>query len=726
MRIKFPLSKPFHWVQSYSRKHVVADVVAGVTVGVMLIPQGMAYAKLASLPPIHGLYASLVPVLVYGVFGTCRDLAVGPTAIVSLIIGEAVDAEAATLGLGSDAAGTAFRIEAAAAMALLVAIFTWILGVLSAGPLLNFLSNPVLAGFTTGAAAVIASSQFEAMFEVDVPSDTFESKIVDVLTRTGDINWYAVLLTLLATAALLGFKYSAKIVPKMKLVPGVVIVVIIATAVVWGARLDKDSSAGLDIVGPVPAGVDIFAWPLFEWDSLARLALPSALAALLGFLEAATVGKTFSKKFGYQISPDIELGSLSVANLAAAFTSGYPISGALSRSAVNAAAGVQSLLASFVAGGLVLLALLFLTPLFEFLPNAVLAAIILAGIVGLVEIREALRLWRVSKPDFATMMATALATIFLGIGFGLLVGVGLSLAIFMATSSNPHTAILGRVPKTNIYRSIHHQEGLMFYPGIRIWRFDAPLFFGNAPFFLQSIQALAPSSSDTNSSPSPIGLEHFSSTASSTVPTFRSAPSLPATHTDTTATTDTDIATTDTASVITVDSQCSSRRRNRRRNPHHSHSSSYSSIASSSSSSSDPLHSHSSSTSLCEFWGMENDGEQGENVHTIIVDMTAVTSVDVVGLDTVRDLLHWAQECDITLLFANVRDRMHTRLLSAFGSDPNSQTAHIKAIMFPSLTSAIDSLPSALVKETIPASPLSMSSYTAFATTANNDSSSYS
>ena len=605
---KFPI--PFHWAAHYSRKNLLNDLLAGITVGTMLIPQGLAYAKLANLPPIVGLYSSFVPILIYAALGTSPHMALGPVALVSLLTGEAVQTEAELKYPGMDALAdegpiAEYRVAVASLLALISGATLLLLGFLSAGPVLDFLSHPVLAGFTSAAAFIIGASQLKHVFQIDVPSDSVIGKLVDVFSRTDDWNGYAILTASIGLGMLLTLRALGRKYPKAKLIPGVVVVVFLAIIIVYAARLDKDSSANLKIVGEIPSGIDIAAFPNFDWDVFQRTALEGVLIGLIGFLEASSVGKAFATKYGYEYQANKELFAIGGANVIAAFFTSYPTTGGFSRTAVNAVAGAKTLLGSLVSCLFILLTLLFLTPLFTYLPNAILAAVILAAVVSLVEIKTAKHLWAVSKQDFTVMIVTFVSTLVFGIEIGLLLAVAFSLAVFIRQSSSPHSAVLGKLPGTKLYRNINRFANLELTPGVVVWRMDAPLFFGNTSFFQSSVQALIDTNNpNTDKDDSDSALDSALDSDSS-ISVTASRYSM---DSDTTATNDDDDETT-----------------------------------------TDPESGSFSSASQPRTVPLK------QKVKSIVLDMSSVASIDSSGLECMVEVLEWVAERRVGVFLAGVR-----------------------------------------------------------------------
>jgi SulP family sulfate permease len=441
----FPALKAF---KGYDRRFLSGDVNAGITVGVMLIPQGMAYAMIAGMPPIYGLYASLVPLLVYAFMGTSAQLAVGPVAMVSLLVATGVGALA---DQGTDA-----YITLAILLAFLVGVFQLALGLARFGFLTAFLSHPVLSGFTSAAALMIGYSQVGHL----------------------QVNTTAALVGAAGIVLLVAFRMV-----KRRL-PGALIVVALGTAATWYFNFD------VPIVGTVPAGLPMPSFTTPSVDQVTAL-LPTVLAiGLVGFMESIAVAKSLAAKHGDRINSSQELVALGASNIVGALFQSFPVTGGFSRSAVNDQAGARTTLASLISAGVVGLTLLFLTPLFTHLPKALLASIVLVAVYPLVNWRDALHLWKTSKPDLALLVVTFAATLILGIEEGILVGVVLSILMVVQQASRPHVARLGCLPGTTTYKNRQRWPAAVEPDGIAILRVDASLFFANVDFLWDTVMEL--------------------------------------------------------------------------------------------------------------------------------------------------------------------------------------------------------------------------------------------
>ncbi|RMG78421.1 MAG: solute carrier 26 family protein, partial [Bacteroidetes bacterium] len=473
MNIKSVL--PFlEWLPNYKKSDLKGDLSAGITVGVMLIPQGMAYAMIAGLPPIYGLYACTVPLVLYALLGTSRQQAVGPVAMVSLLTATGVGALAE--------GGTELYIMLAITLAFLVGVVQFLLGVFRLGFLVNFLSVPVISGFTSAAALIIGLGQLKHLLGVPIERSQYIHKILwEAIQKAGDINW--------ATFAIgLGGILLIVVTKKWKKsFPGQLSAVIFGILVVWIFGL---TDQGVAVFGDIPAGLPSFSLPSFNvahWEALFPMALT---ISIVGFMGSIAVAKAIEAKHkNYKVRPNQELIALGVANIGGSFFQSFPITGGFSRTAVNDQAGAKTGLATIISASLIVLTLLFLTPLFYYLPKAILASGIMVAVFGLIDFKEAAHLWRSDRTDFYMLLATFLATLSFGIETGIGVGVALSLGMVIFRTTRPHYAVLGQVPGTHFYRNVRRFGNIRERDDLLILRFDAQLYFANVNFFKDTIEA---------------------------------------------------------------------------------------------------------------------------------------------------------------------------------------------------------------------------------------------
>lgn len=462
------------WAPRYQVQDLRADLVAGFTTAVMLVPQGMGYAMLAGLPPIVGLYASMAPLIIYAVLGTSRPLAVGPVAMDSMLVAVAVGAIAQ---VGTDA-----YVAHAVLLGSMVGAIQLLLGLLGMGFVVNFMSRPVISGFTSAASLIIGASQLRHLLAIDLPrTHSVPTILGEALSKLGSWHWPTLSLGVLGIAMLAGLKRYA---PK---VPRAMVAVVVTTVAVVALGLGE---RGVATVGVVPAGLPGLALPTFQWSTVQTLLPAAATIALVSFVEAISVGKHFARIGRYEIDAGKELIALGAANLAGSFSGGYPVAGGFSRTAVNAQAGARTPVAGFVTAVLVAMTLLFLTPLFTHMPKAVLAAIIFTAVIGLFDLREPRRLFRVKRADFYLLAFTFAMTLIVGIQYGIMLGVGASLLLFVVQTTRPHVALLGRVPGTEAYLNVGRHPHAETFPGVIVLRVDAQFYFGNVSFLKDRLRTL--------------------------------------------------------------------------------------------------------------------------------------------------------------------------------------------------------------------------------------------
>ena len=461
------------WLPRYNSSFLKGDIVAGLTVGVMLIPQGMAYAMLADLPLIYGLYASIIPLILYAIFGTSRQLAVGPVAMISLLI---------AAGVGAITNDPNEFISLAILLALMVGVIQLAMGLFRLGFLVNFLSHPVIAGFTSAAALIIGFSQLKHLLGISIPRSNHVHEIIGSAIERADMINYPTLAIGLAAIALI------ILVKKVKIpLPGPLLAVVFGIVAVWGLGWHEQ---GVQIVEKVPEGLPSFGIPSLDFEKIQTL-FPIALTiSFIGFMESIAVAKAIQAKHkNYEVIPNQELIALGMANIGGSFFQAFPTTGGFSRTAVNDQTGAKTGMASIISAVLIALTLLFLTPLFYYLPNAILASVIMVAVFGLIDFKEAKHLWKTDRGDFWMMMATFIGTLALGIEEGILIGVVLSLGLIIYRTTQPHIAILGKLPNGPHYKNVDRFDHLEVRDEILIFRFDARLYFANVNFFTEKIKA---------------------------------------------------------------------------------------------------------------------------------------------------------------------------------------------------------------------------------------------
>jgi SulP family sulfate permease len=473
------------WMRQYNRQLFLSDTLAAAIVTIMLIPQSLAYALLAGLPPEMGLYASILPLVAYALFGTSRTLSVGPVAVASLMTATAVGAIAQR--------GTTDYATAAVMLALLGGLMLIALGVLRFGFVANFLSHPVVSGFITASGIIIALSQLRHILGISAHGDNLLELLSSLTAHVTDANVYTAAIGVFALIFLwlcrhllvpalvrLGLgHHSASLMAKAA--PVMAIVLTICATQFWDLE-----ARGVALVGTVPRGLPAFSTPMFDWELIQALALPALLIALIGFVESVSVGKTLGAKRRQRIDPNKELIGLGAANMASALSSGFPVTGGFSRSVVNFDAGAETQAASILTAGGIALSALFLTPMLYFLPKATLAATIIIAVTSLIDLKMVRTAWRYSRSDFYAVSTTIVLTLLLGVEVGVMSGVLVSLGLHLFNTSRPHFAIVGRVPGTEHFRNVlrHQVETDCRIMSIRI---DERLYFANASYLEDTI-----------------------------------------------------------------------------------------------------------------------------------------------------------------------------------------------------------------------------------------------
>ncbi len=468
------------WSRQYNRTSLTNDMMAAVIVTIMLVPQSLAYALLAGLPPEAGIYASIVPIVLYAIFGSSRVLAVGPVAVVSLLTASAVGQVAET--------GTAGYAIAALTLAALSGGFLVLLGLLRLGFLANFLSHPVIAGFITASGILIAMSQLKHILGVSAHGHTLPEMVQSLVEHLDQSNLITLGIGVSAIVFLFWVRGNLKpLLNRMNLGPlltdlltkaGPVFAVVATTLSVWGFDLAQD---GVRIVGDVPQSLPPFTMPGFNLDLLQQLMVPAILISIIGFVESVSVAQTLAAKKRQHIDPNQELIGLGAANLGAAFTGGFPVTGGFSRSVVNFDAGAETPAAGvFTAIGLAIAAVA-LTPLVYYLPNATLAATIIVAVMSLVDFSILKKTWTYSRSDFIAVASTIMLTLGFGVEVGVAAGVGISIILHLYKTSVPHVAEVGLVPGTQHFRNIHRYD-VETDPALLTLRVDESLYFVNARF----------------------------------------------------------------------------------------------------------------------------------------------------------------------------------------------------------------------------------------------------
>ena len=469
----FPI---FSWIKTYSRSFLKGDVSAGLTVGIMLIPQGMAYAMIAGLPPVYGLYAALFPQVVYAIMGTSRQLAVGPVAMDSLLV---------AAGLGALSLSTPSEyIALAAFLAVFMGVIQLVLGGLRLGFLVNFLSKPVISGFTSAAAIIIALSQLNHLLGINLPRTNKLHELFSFLIEMGP---KAHLLSVLLSGLGVSFLFLLKnYFPKL---PGALLLVFLTTFI---SAQNNWEGLGLTIVKNVPGGLPSFALPSASWSQIFALTPLALTLALIAFMEAISVAKAVEEKEKTNdLNPNQELIALGSANIVGGLFQAYPTTGGFSRTAVNHDAGAKTGVAALFSAAVVGLTLVFFTSFFYHLPTAILGAIILVAVGKLIDLNYPHQLWKNNRAEFYILLFTFAVTLFIGITQGILLGVFAALLYMVYQNTRPHIAVLGRIKNTHYFKNVDRfSNDVTTYSEVLILRYDGQLFFGNQRYFKQQVSAL--------------------------------------------------------------------------------------------------------------------------------------------------------------------------------------------------------------------------------------------
>jgi SulP family sulfate permease len=476
------------WARPYDRDTLVSDLVAALIVTIMLIPQSLAYASLAGLPPEVGLYASIVPLLMYAMLGSSRVLAVGPVAVVSLMTATAIGEHAAV--------GSPHYWSVAITLAFLSGAMLLVMGLLRMGFLANFLSHPVISGFITASALLIAAGQFKVILGIKAEGHNFFELVWSVIQQLGHIQPITAGMGMTTVAFLFWARRGLKPLLQSWGLPvrladvlakaGPVAGIAVTAAITWFFEWHL---AGVKIVGYVPAGLPPLTWPQWDMTLWRELTVPALLISVVGFVESVSVGQTLAAKRRQRIVPDRELVALGASNLGASFTGGFPVTGGFARSVVNFDAGAQTPAAGVFTAVGILVAALLLTPALYFVPQATLSATIVVAVLSLVDMSILRSTWAYSRSDFAAVVATLLVTLAIGVEEGLVAGVALSLLLYLFKTSRPHIAEVGLVPGTEHFRNVLRHP-VKVNPHLASLRVDESLYFANARVLEDRVNAL--------------------------------------------------------------------------------------------------------------------------------------------------------------------------------------------------------------------------------------------
>ena len=464
------------WLRNYEKGWFADDAVAAISVWALLVPQALAYATLAGVPVQYGLYTAFAALIAYAIFGTSRHVVQGPSGSVA-----AVSLAVITPLVGASAVGTSKAVPITAALAIVTGVIYLLLRIARMGWISNFLSRAVMSGFVLGFSIGIIIDQTYKLFGVDKTSGSYWDELVGTIKQIPDTNLPTLAVGATALVALLLMRY---LLPKW---PRALIAVVLSILAVNAFDL---TSHGVAVTGTVPTGLFSVGIPQGVWGDLTDLIAGALAIIFVGYSETLAAARAMASKHGYGIDTDQELAAEGVACLSAGLVGGFVNDGSLSKTSVGDAAGQKSQMASLIDAVFVLLTMLFLASLFDNLPSAVLGAVVIDAMVGLIDFRTMARYYRVSRSDWVFFMAAGLGIIFLSIIGGILLGVVLSLLLLIAHSSRPQLRRMGRDPASDTYLDVERNEGLIVEPSVLVVRLDGPLFFANANRFNDGVMAL--------------------------------------------------------------------------------------------------------------------------------------------------------------------------------------------------------------------------------------------
>ncbi|MGZ3862655.1 MAG: SulP family inorganic anion transporter [Bacteroidia bacterium] len=464
----FPI---LNWLPGYNAEFLKSDIVAGFTLTAYAVPVSLAYSSLAGLPPQYGICGYLIGGIMYAVFGSSKQLAVGPISSISIIVGTAI---------GALAEGQAYRwVDIAALTALFFAVMSITAYVLKLSSMINFISETVLVGFKAGAALTIGLTQIPKLFGVAGGGHNFVERLIILVKQLPDTNF---------TILIFGLCSFALLVLGDKLFPGKPVAIIVVIAATMLMAFTPLGTMGFKTVGVIPAGLPEFYFPTFNWEDLEHDATLAFACFLLAYIESVSAGKIIAKRTGTEIDPRQELLALGAANVGTAFFHGYPVSGGLSQSAVNEKAGAKTPMALIVASITIGVLLLFFTGLLKNLPTVILAAIVVMAIKNLVDFKEFKRMWKVNRTDFLIAMTAFVSVLMFGILYGVIFGALLSLILIIKVVSTPHVAFLGKIPGTNRFSDMKRHPDNETIPGLLLLRIESPLLYFNVNNVHKAIQ----------------------------------------------------------------------------------------------------------------------------------------------------------------------------------------------------------------------------------------------
>ncbi|KAH9551470.1 hypothetical protein CY35_09G016900 [Sphagnum magellanicum] len=479
----FPI---LEWLPHYTFKKLIGDFVAGLTIASLAVPQDLGYAKLANLNYVHGLYSSFVPPLIYSVLGSSRHIAIGPVAVVSLLLGTLLRNE---INPTTDVEG---YLRLALSATFFAGVFQAGLGFLRLGFMIDFLSHATVVGFMAGAAITIGLQQLKGLLNIPTANFTTKTDIVSVLRsvfqHTHQWNWRTIVIALVFLFFILFTKFLAHKWKKMFWLTAVapLVSVILATAFTYIFKINNDNVA---IVGHLTKGINPSSVHqlIFSGHLVGTAAKIGLVAGLIAITEGIAIGRTFAALEGYHIDGNKEFIAFGIMNMAGSATSCYVTTGSFSRSAVNYNAGAYTTVSNIVMSLVVMVVLLALTPLFKYTPNAILASVIIAAVISLINVKAAYLIWKVDKFDFIAMLGAFFGTLFVSVEIGLLIAVCISFVKLLLTVSRPHTALLGNIPGTKVYRNVNQYKDAIRLPGVLAIRLDAPLYFSNSNYIRERI-----------------------------------------------------------------------------------------------------------------------------------------------------------------------------------------------------------------------------------------------
>jgi sulfate transporter 4 len=518
------------WIWDLTRSKVLGDIMAGITIGIMLIPQSMSYAQIAGLQSSYGLYAGFMPLLIYSFMGTSRQLAVGPTALISLLTASGLDKQltkracpalyapypsqfpdirlagvAPAQGIIPQECGFEY-FKLAILLSFLVGIIQLSAGLLRAGYLVSFVGHPVVSGFTSGSALTIGLSQLKYLVGYSIPREHIYGTLYNLFKNISSLKYMPFILGIVWTAILIGFKQGLTRYPDNKFYNamksvGPLLLCAIGIGIIYAAPVLKTDQFHVDVVGKVDANLnDIYSGSNLEFQNAPKLISSAFTISLIGFMESISIAKTVAAQHGYAVVPNQELVALGAANIAGSFFSAYPTAGSFSRSAVNNSAGAQTLISGMVSSMLMLLTIGVLAPALQNLPQFYLAAIVISSVIGLFAYKEAIMMWKVKKSDFLLWIVAFLATIFFGAEYGLGVAVGLSLLIVIYESVTPQLFVLWSIPNTSHYRHVRQPEKGNFIRGVLIVRIGtSSMYFANSNTISTRLEEIALRVNEENS-----------------------------------------------------------------------------------------------------------------------------------------------------------------------------------------------------------------------------------